>query len=258
MKIALVTGASSGLGREYVLEISRAEPGIDEIWAVARRADRLEELKAVSRIPVRPVPADLTREEDIERIEALLEKTKPEIRLLIHAAGFGKIGTLSQIDRKTCDRMIDLNCRAAVDVTYLALPYMKEGSRIVEVCSTAAFQPFPFLNVYAASKAFLYRFTRALRREVMHRGIGVTAVCPYWIRDTEFIPTARDTEGGGAAIRHFPLSQSVRAVARYSLFDSRCGFAVSTPGIMCSLHRIAAKFIPADAMMGIWELIRKL
>ena len=80
MKIALVTGASSGLGREYVLEISRAEPGIDEIWAVARRADRLEELKAVSRIPVRPVPADLTREEDIERIEALLEKTKPESR----------------------------------------------------------------------------------------------------------------------------------------------------------------------------------
>lgn len=262
MRIAVITGASSGLGREYIRFINKSEKHIDEIWAIARREERLLELQRQAEethgIPVRPVPADLLKEEDIGRIEELLKEEQPEIGLFIGAAGFGKIGSYRDVSRRDSDRMIDLNCRAAVDMTYICLPYMKKGSRIMEICSTAGFQPFQYLDTYAASKAFLYRWTRALRLELLGRGIRVTAVCPYWIRDTEFIPVAKETAGEGRAIRHFPLSSRVSNVAKISLANSRAGMPVSTPGIMCTAHRIAAKFIPAELMMGIWALLRRV
>jgi len=142
-------------------------------------------------------------------------------------------------------------------MTQTVLPYMPRGSRILQVCSTAAFQPFQYLNVYAASKSFLYRYSRALRVELFSRGIKVTAVCPYWIKDTEFIATAQKT-GDSSYIRGFPLASREKHIVGMALRDSRIGLPVSTPGIVCTLHRIAAKFIPGELMMGIWELIRHL
>lgn len=256
MKIAIVTGASSGLGRVYVKQLDRQEK-LDEIWAIARREDRLEALKAETGTPVRVLAYDLTAPASIDALEALLQREAPEVRVLINAAGFGKIGSWRDISRADCDNMILLNCRAAVDVTQLCLPYMKRGARIMEICSTAAFQPFPYVNVYAASKAFLYRYTRALRLELLGRGIRVTAVCPYWIRDTEFIGTAQKTQNC-SYVRHFPLASHERTVAGISTAVSRAGLPVATPGIMCTLHRVAAKFIPSELMMGIWALLRRV
>jgi short-subunit dehydrogenase len=254
-KIAVVTGASSGLGEEFIKNLGNED--IDEIWAIARRRDRLEALAGISPIPIRPVPMDLTDKQNIDRLSEMLSAEKPEIHILINAAGFGKIGLTEEIGRDSLDKMIDLNCRAAVDVTLLCIPYMPKGSRILEICSTAAFQPFQFLNVYAASKAFLYRFSRALYIELRPKKISVTAVCPYWIRDTEFIPTAR-SGGSNAAIRHFPLSSKKKSVARIALNDSKLRLPVSTPGIMCTLHRIAAKFIPSCLMCLIWSGLRRI
>ena len=255
MRIALITGASSGLGREFVRQLPKEN--LDEIWAVARRKDRLLELSGLVSTPVRPLALDLTKPESIDSLEHLLAEERPHIHILINAAGFGKIGSYKEISRADTDRMIDLNCRAAVDVTLLALPYMKKGDRILEICSTAAFQPFPHLNVYASTKSFLYRYSRALRVELMGRRIKVTAVCPYWVKNTEFIPTAQKTDGGGA-VRHFPLASRRESVVRLALSDSRLGLPVSTPGPVCFLHRIAAKFIPGELMMGLWSLIRRL
>ena len=113
------------------------------------------------------------------------------------------------------------------------------------------------LNVYAASKSFLYRFSRALRFELWHRKITVTAVCPYWIKDTEFIPTAKKTEGN-RRIRHFFLASNKKSVAKMALLDSRLRMPVSTPGIMCTVHRVAAKFIPSFIMCHIWDGLRLL
>ena len=257
MRIAVITGASSGLGQEYVKELGRKEEGIDEIWAIARRRERLESLSSMSSIPVRALSYDLIEKSSIHELENLMADEKPDIRILINAAGFGKIGSSADIGVEDTDRMIELNCRAAVDMTYICLPYMTDGARIMEICSTSAFQPFQYLNVYAASKAFLYRFTRALRVELFARRIKVTAVCPYWIRDTEFIPAAENT-GGKKEIRHYPLSSGVHSVAVHSLMDSRLGLAVSTPGIVCTAHRIAAKVIPAELMMGIWAILRRV
>lgn len=257
MRVAIITGASSGLGKEYVKELDRTETGYDEIWVIARRKERLMALRELSKVPVRVLAYDLAARESIEELAGLLERESPQIGLLINAAGFGRIGNSLDIGLEETDRMIELNCRAAVDMTYLCIPYMAEGSRIMEICSTAAFQPFQYLNIYAASKAFLYRFTRALRIELLSKKIKVTAVCPYWIRDTEFISSAQSTDAD-QKIRHYPLSSKVESVARDSLMDSRMGFPVSTPGIVCTLHRIAAKIIPSELLMGVWALLRRV
>lgn len=255
MNIAIITGASSGLGREFIKYMDNEN--LDEIWAIARRKDRLAELQALVNIPIRPIDLDLTQKESIDTIEELLKKESPHIHILINAAGFGKIGSYNEISRSDIDNMILLNCRAAVDITLISLPYMTSGDRILEICSTAAFQPFQFLGTYAATKSFLYRFSRSLYIELLPRKISVTAVCPYWIKDTEFIPTAGH-DASPDRISHFPLSSKKKTVAKLALHDSKLRLPVSTPGIMCSIHRIAAKFIPSSIMCLIWAALRRI
>ena len=255
-QIAVVTGASSGLGRCFVKELEKSGE-IEEIWVIARRKKRLRELEMESSLPIRVLSVDLTDPAGFSFLRRQLSGERPDLRILINCAGFGKIGSYRDISEQDCMDMIDLNCRAAVVLTQICLPYMRSGARILEICSTSAFQPFPCLNVYAASKAFLLRYSRALRWELRGNGIRVTAVCPYWVRDTEFIAGAKDT-GNGQAVRHFPLASKSERVVKRALRDSRVGLAVSTPGPICFLHRIAAKFIPHCFMMALWEGIRRI
>lgn len=256
MNIAIVTGASSGLGGCFV-RLLDAQEKLDEIWVIARRAQRLEALRAQVKTSLRVLALDLTDKAAVRSLGAALDTDKPDVRVLINAAGFGKIGRWDDISLEDTESMIDLNCRAAVAVTRIALPYMGRGARIMQICSTAAFQPFPYLSIYAASKAFLYRYTRALRMELMPRHIKVTAVCPYWIKDTEFIAVARRTQDS-SYIKHFPLASREKRVAKWALADSRLGLPVSTPGSVCMIHRLVAKFVPSEIMMWLWELIRRV
>lgn len=256
MKIGIVTGASSGLGREFVRQVSEQE-GLAEIWVIARREERLRQLQEEVRTPLRVLALDLTKEESLQKLQALLEREKPDLRLLVNAAGFGKMGNYDEIAEQDCSDMVDLNCRAAVEVTVLSLPYMQKGARILEIASCSAFQPLPGLSLYAATKAFLLRYSRGLRWELFARHIHVTAVCPYWVKDTEFIPRARDSKNG-KAVRHFPLASRAHSVVKWALADSRLNFAVSTPSPVAFLHRIAAKFVPHCVMIAGWEGLRRL
>ncbi len=198
-KIAIITGASSGLGREFVRLLDADSEGagagefhLDALWIIARRKERLEELAAGLRTDTDVIALDLTDKTSVTQLQEKLSAERPDVRMLINAAGSGKIAASAALTLGQVDQMIDLNCRAAVDVTQICLPYMDSGAKIMEICSTAAFQPIPYLNVYAASKAFLYRYSRALRFELRPRDITVTAVCPYWIKDTEFmLPQAK-------------------------------------------------------------------
>lgn len=255
MNIALVTGASSGLGSEYVRQLDACEC-FNEIWVIARRRERLNALQAEVKTKLRPLVYDLTAKGAIRQLAALLAKKKPNIRVLIHCAGFGKIGCYSHISLEQCEKMIDLNCKAAVALTQTALPYMHRGARLLEICSASAFQPLPYMNVYAASKAFLYRYSRALDRELSGTGIRVTAVCPLWIRGTEFLSVAKSTDSG-QQINNFAFSSRREAVVRRSLQDSRRGAAVSTPGMACTLYRLLAKLLPGSLTMTVWNRIRK-
>lgn len=256
MQIAIVTGASSGLGHEFVKQICKKEK-LDSIWVIARRENRLKEIAEESSVPVRPIPIDLTNSESFSVLKKLLEDNKPDVRILVNAAGFGKMGNYAEITKQDSDAMIDLNCRALVNMSLLVLPYMKKGARILEICSVASFQPLPALNVYAASKAFVMSYSRSLRWELLGRDIHVTAVCPYWIKDTEFISVAKKTVNQ-KAVRHFPLASRARHVVSLALWDSKLNLPVSTPGPVCFLLRIFTKFIPHELIIACWQGIRRI
>lgn len=254
--VAVITGASSGLGREYFRRIAKRKD-IAELWVIARRRDRLEELAAETDKTVRVFAVDLTDREQLGLLGNSLNREKPVVKFLVNAAGMGKIGSYRDISADDSAAMVDLDCSAPVQLTQMVLPYMVRGSHILNVCSTAAFQPFQYMSVYAAGKAFLYRYSRALRVELLGRGISVTAVCPYWMKDTEFIAGAKKTKNS-SYVWNYPLSSSKKVVSFWSYRDTCFGFAVSTPGIICTAHRIVAKFVPSELMMWVWALIRRL
>lgn len=191
-KIAVVTGASSGLGREFVRLIDQKLKTIDEIWVIARREDRLKELAEEGTIPVVPFLLDLKKEDWMDEMEQLLKEKQPQIKMLINCAGFGKIGACEEVPFRQAVEMIDVNCRALTAMTNLMLPYMAENSRIIQLASSAAFLPQPRFAVYAATKSYVLSFSQALNEELKGRGITVTAVCPGPVR-TEFFDIAEET-----------------------------------------------------------------
>jgi uncharacterized protein len=262
-RIAVVTGASSGLGRTYVQIIDHSRK-IDEIWLIARREDRLRELADTLRHQSRILAYDLTAPDVSAAIAAELKKTcgsdsGTSVTLFVSCAGSGKIGNWQSISSADNDKMIDLNCRAAVDMTVAVLPFMKRGGRIIEICSTAAFQPLQQLAVYAATKAFLLSYSRALRWELFPRGIRVTAVCPYWMRQTEFIGVAKNNSGKESkAVRNYWFGDIPAVVVHLSLWGSAINLPVVTPGIVCTLHRIITKSIPREFLQLGWEGWRRI
>ena len=147
-RIAILTGASSGMGRELALQLAQWET-FDELWVIARRADRLEALKEQVPFPVRPISLDLTDPQALELYRDLLENARPDVGLLANVAGFGKFGRYDQIPLADSLKMIDLNCKALVAMTELTLPYMKRGAKLLNLDSLSAFQPVPYLNDHA-------------------------------------------------------------------------------------------------------------
>lgn len=262
MRIALITGASSGMGAEFARQIDRTWKGIDEIWLLARRKQRLEETAGLLHHATRVVPMDLTDRECYGTLEKMFRDEGVRVGLLVNCAGYGKIGNYEKVSRFDSENMIDLNCRAAVDITLSCLPYMKAGDRIIQICSTAAFQPLQHVNIYSATKAFLYNYTRALRMELLPRKIPVLAVCPYWVKDTEFIGIAEKGKKSDGRrdmpIRHYTFATTADRVVRSALRCSRMGLAVCTPGVVCTLDRIFSKVLPREAMLYIWELWRRI
>ena len=169
MKIAVVTGASAGMGREFARQIPYFYRNLDEISVIARRRDRLVSLSEEGMVPCRIFQGDLLKDDVYRELEQALTKEKPDIRMLVNAAGFGKTGRVEEIAHRqpgTQMEMIDLNCRALTRMTLLCLPFLKLGSRIVNLASAAAFCPQPSFAVYAATKSYVLSFSRALRAEL--------------------------------------------------------------------------------------------
>ena len=194
MKIAVVTGASSGIGREFARQIPQLYRHLDELWVVARRTERLKELEKEAPLPVRIFDGDLRRDYIYERLQKELDRQNAEIRMLVNAAGYGKTGRFEEIPLADQLGMIDLNCRSLTKMTGICLPHLRKGSRIVNIASAAAFSPQPGFAVYAAGKSYVYRLSMALREELKGKGILVTAVCPGPV-ETAFFRTAGDPAG---------------------------------------------------------------
>ena len=250
MKIAIVTGASSGMGREFVRQLS-GYVQVDEIWAIARRESALEALKAETAVPVRPVVLDLLENSSFDAFAALLEKEKPDIKLLVNAAGFGKFGAYSKVSPLDDCRMIDLNCKALLVMTRLCIPYMAPGSHILELDSLSAFQPVPYITTYGATKSFVLSYSRAMNRELKQKGIRVMAMNPGWVK-TEFFDHAFQTNGDGE-VKYFNRLYEAKDVVATGLRD------LYKTKKDCSIHGFPVKFqvflvklVPHRFVMDIW------
>ena len=246
MKIAVVTGASSGMGREFVKQLDAAH-SFDEIWVIARRRDRLVTLADEVKATVRPVCLDLSAKESFDEYAALLASEQPEVSVLVNGSGFGKFGAFADMALDDQLAMIDLNDKALVAMTYLTLPYMKAGGQIYQIDSLSSFQPVPYINVYAATKAFVLSFSRALNVELKKRGIRVLAVCPGWVR-TEFFDHAVTDDTITYYNRYFDADEVVARALR----DMRKGKDVSVCGFSIRMQVLATKLLPHRLVMKIW------
>ena len=244
MRIAIITGASSGIGREFARQIPRPYKSLDELWVVARRTDRLKELARKSEVPVRIFDGDMMRDYIFSRIEKELERYGADIRMLVNAAGYGKIGAAEELRIDEQCEMVDLNCRSLTRLSLLCLPYMTKGSRILIIVSAAALYPQPGFAVYAATKSYVYSFSQAIREEVKDRGIVVTAVCPGPV-DTEFFDRAGELKNSWKAT----VRADVTGVVRQALRDSVRRKPASVYGAAMKGARVLSKIMP-DAQIA--------
>lgn len=246
MKIAVITGASSGMGREFVYALDRDEE-FDELWVIARREQRLLELKEKCRAKIRPIVLDLQTRESFALYRQLLEQEKPEIAVLVNAAGFGLFGAFMDMDMDRQLDIIDLNSRALTAMCYMSVPYMKKGSRIYNMGSMSSWQPVPYINVYGASKAYVLNFSRALGVELKDRGIKVMAVCPGWIT-TEFFDHAIHDDTISYFNRYYPPEQ----VIEKALKDMKKGKNASVLGFPERVQVLLVKHLPVSFVMKTW------
>lgn len=246
MKVCIVTGASSGMGREFVLQLDKKHD-YDEIWVIARREDRLKELVGQTRARVHPMAMDLAKEEDRSLLRRYLETYKPEVATLVNAAGFGRFGAFQDLSIEDQMEMIDLNVKALTRVTYTVLPYMDAGSEIYNLGSLSSFQPVPYIGVYGAGKAYVLSFSRMLNVEKEKDGIRVMAVCPGWVK-TEFFDRAVSDD----TIKYYNRFYTAEQVVTRALRDMEKGKDVSTVGFPIRMQVRAVKLLPHRLVMKIW------
>ena len=201
-RIAIITGASSGLGEEFTRQVC-AKYDYDEIWIIARREEKLkalaDNLNASKNFNViRPVVMDVAGKSGVEQLRVFLEAENEklqkvnsgiEIGLLINNAGFGTYGPFEQTSITRQMDMIELNCTTVTGICGIALPYLKSGSVVINTASLAAFLPLGNFAVYGATKAYVLNFSIALAAELHDKGIKVCALCPGSV-STEFANVA--------------------------------------------------------------------
>lgn len=247
-KIAIITGASSGLGREFV-KLIKDKNEIEEIWAIARHQDKLDKLCRQMGTKVKPISMDLSNRTRIEQFGAMLSEQHVEIRYLINNAGYAKFCSYNDLNVEDSLNMIDLNIGGVVAMGLVCIPYMPRGSHIINIASQAAFQPLPFQNLYSSTKAFVRNYTRALNVELKDRGITATAVCPGWIKTHLY---DRANIGAAKATKRFCSMTTPDKVAKKALVDADRGKDISIYSFYVNFCHIGAKLLPQQLMMKFW------
>ena len=242
MSIAVITGASSGLGACYVDAVATLFPEIEELWLIARREDRLKEV--ASKYPDKRcvlIPMDLSDMNSYDALTEKLQQEKPQIRVLINDAGIAGGAQFEEMELSRMLKIIDLNCKGATAVTRVCLPYIADGGTILEVSSTSAFVPNTNLIVYCASKSYVSSFCLGLREELKHRNINVCAMCPG------LMLTEMNQHNGKAELtkgqKRLPVIDPKVAAVK-SLKAARNGRAIYTTGAFYKCYRLLAKLVP--------------
>lgn len=248
MAIAIITGASSGIGEEFAKQLHETQ-GIDEFWFVARRKERMEALRDRLGVKAKIITADLTSEEGVNAVREALEAEKPEVKFLVNAAGFGNFGTFEELPEDDVVKMIDLNVKALVLITHMTVPYMVKGGRIIELGSGSCFTPLPAFNIYASSKVFVLHYTKSLNYEIKKYGIRATCFCPGWV-ETEFL--------GKATSRDVTMPKSMKPMLSCERVVKKCVRASVKGRAMCvtnwytKLQHLLFKLLPDPILTRMW------
>lgn len=249
MSIAIITGASSGIGADFAEEYASR---VDELWLVARREDRMRALGDSLGVKYRIICADLCKKEGIEAIRTALESEKPKVKYLVNAAGFGDFGGFDEIAESKVEMMIDLNVKALVLITHMVIPYMERGGRIIQLGSGSCFTPLPYFNVYSSGKVFVLHYTKSLNFEIKKYGLRATCFCPGWVH-TEFLGKATAKAGitrpRDSAMK--PLLNSKRVV-RGCVRAADKGRAMYVTNWYTKLQHLLFKILPDPILTHLW------
>lgn len=241
-KIALITGASSGFGSIMATKFSNQFKCIDELYLVARRKERLDEIAKTIDKPCKIIPMDLVSTDNILELADMIKEENVCIKILANCAGFGIFGDFEELSDEKCMDMVDLNCKALTILTKKLLPYMSYNSRIINIASSAAFMPQKRFAVYAASKAYVLSFTRALNQELKGTSVSATAVCPG-PANTEFFDIALEVSDRIPFYKEMFMSDAEKVVDK-AIKDAILQKEVSVYGIPMKLFRVLAKLVP--------------
>lgn len=254
MNIIIITGASSGMGMEFALQLDNVfETSIDEIWLIARRKEQMLEVASSMEHTTRVLDMDVTGKDDMKRLKKLLAKEKPVIRMLVNCAGYGVMGEFSKLKMQEELGMIDVNCKALTQMTYLCIPFMRKNSSIIQLASSAAFMPQPGFAVYAATKAYVNSLSRALSEELRKKKIYVTSVCSGPV-DTPFFNIA-EKDGKILAIKKLTMVKAEQVVER-AIKDSFHKKTVSVYSGYIKAFGILAKVFPHKLILTIMRFMK--
>ena len=246
--IAIVTGASSGLGKEFV-KLLVNDVSLDKIFVLARNEEKLNNLKSEFGDKIQPYSIDLSDIENIKNFGKYLESQNVNIKILINNAGFAKFCSYEDISIDESVNMIDLNISGVVTMGLVCIPFMKRGSHILNVASLAAFQPLPYQNIYSATKSFVKNYSQALNVELKENGITVTAVCPGWMNTDLYKRGCINAKKG---TNKFAFMVEPDVVAKKALKDAYKGKDMSVYGLPTNICRFMSKILPEKLIMQGW------
>lgn len=241
MNIAIITGASSGLGKVFFEKAVERYPELDEIWIIARRENKLKEL--AGQYPdrnIRILPLDLSDTKNIETLDEILREQKPDIKVLINNAGFDRGGLFRKMSQKDIYSLIDLNVTGTTMISRSCLPYMSNGSYQIITGSIGSFAPLPWRAVYSASKAYVRFLAGALREEERKRGVNVMLLSPGKM-DTEMFHQ-NNNDGGNMSIQPY---LNLEKVTEKAMAKAERGCAAYTPMAFYKVYRVIAKIVPS-------------
>ena len=254
--IAIVTGASSGIGKEFFLSLNERAEGLDEIWVIARSEDKLLALAELTEIPLRVFALDLSLTESETAIGNALKEEQPSIKYLICASGFGRFCAVEDDEPAVLENMVDLNCRSIVSLTRICAPYMQKGGAMILVASISAFQPVPYITTYAATKSFVLSYGRAFNKELRKkRGARVLCVCPFWTKTAFFDRAVTENQ----VVKKYAVMYEPKQIVKRTWKDlKRKNRDVSVCGAYARGQALLVKLLPHRMVMNVWLGQQKL
>ena len=254
--IAIVTGASSGIGKEFFISLKERKDGLDEIWVIARSADKLNALQELTDVPVRAFALDLSKNSSFDELSTALQAESAAVKYLICASGFGRFTAVLDDEKETLENMVDLNCRAIVSTTRIVAPYMEKGGLIMLIASVAAFQPIPYVATYGATKAFVLSYGRAFNRELMKsHGARCMCVCPFWTKTAFF---ERAVAEGEPVVKKYVAMYEPKQIVAKAWKDAKRKKEFSMFGSKAKMQTFLTKLLPHKLVMSVWMSQQKL